>query len=767
MRIRGERWRVIAESPFEAASIVDVDGGDASNRGVTARFVLPFEPLEHLPGSAAHPCVVSLARWRHVACAGLAAAVPRWTSLRAAAHADLAVIPFQLEPALAVTRGDGCRLLIADDVGLGKTIEAGLIVAETVTRTPDARVLIVSPAGLRDQWREELESRFSLHTEVLDAAGVARTGARLAPDVNPWAVHPIVITSIDYVKRPDVMRSLEALLWDVIVFDEAHTLAGRSDRGAAAAALAGRSRCVVMLSATPHSGDEDAFTRLCAVGDLGASFPLITFRRTRAGVGLPHDRRSCLLRVRPTAAEAVMHRKLREYTELITQQAADSASAPAAALVATMLMRRACSSAASLWRSLQRRLTLLAGDAISERDQLALPFVSAEDDEEPGAELGVAGLGNAAEERRWLEHLLSLSKEASLRESKLLAIRRYLVRANEPALVFTEYRDTLQHLATSLARFEPLQLHGGLTSSERRRALREFTEGASRLLLATDAASEGLNLHHRCRLVVSLELPWTPVRLEQRIGRVDRLGQSRRVHAVQLVVADTAEESVVSRFVQRTERIRVALDGSGIAHDRDVSLRQEAALDATRLQSARALHGSRDVTPYAGQSVLAIAKRRGASRGRVWAVRLPCVDAADHLVFETVIGLHDVRPTGDVRSARDVRAVLALDDALEGLAAESHRQLLTTLSTSLRASLLLMTRREQAIADALRLRHARLSAGLLQPGLFDRRAERAASAQASVVDQALGRSMARLMLLERLAHLREDTRAIAFGIAFR
>ena len=96
----------------------------------------------------------------------LADAVPHWASLRAAARAQLTILPFQLEPALAVTRGDTCRVLIADEVGLGKTIQAGLVVAETIARTPDARVLIVSPAGLRDQWRGELQSRFESGTRT-------------------------------------------------------------------------------------------------------------------------------------------------------------------------------------------------------------------------------------------------------------------------------------------------------------------------------------------------------------------------------------------------------------------------------------------------------------------------------------------------------------------------------------------------------------------------------------------------------------------------
>ena len=206
-------------------------GWAGAARRTRARFILPFERIDRVALRSSAPRVVTFARWQRTARALLADAVPAWTSLRAAARADLTILPFQLEPAIAVTRGDACRVLIADEVGLGKTIQAGLIVAETIARAPDARVLVISPAGLREQWRGELRSRFDVGAEVLDAEGLARAAAQLVPGVNPWSIQPVAITSIDYVKRPEVMRSLEALTWDVVVFDEAHALATCVRRG--------------------------------------------------------------------------------------------------------------------------------------------------------------------------------------------------------------------------------------------------------------------------------------------------------------------------------------------------------------------------------------------------------------------------------------------------------------------------------------------------------------------------------------------------------
>ena len=748
VRIRGERWRIVAATAFHEVSIVDVDGCDATNQGTKARFLLPFERIDTLAARSTVPRIVTPARWRRAARAMLAGAVPHWASLRGAARAQLTILPFQLEPAIAVTRGDACRVLIADEVGLGKTIQASLIVAETIARTPDARALIVSPAGLRDQWRTELQSRFGLDAEVLDAGGVARTAAQLVPGANPWSIHPLVITSIDYVKRPEVLRALETLTWDVLVFDEAHALAGRSDRAAAAAALARRARNVIMLTATPHPGDDEAYARLCELGDLGAAFPLTIFRRTRFDVGLPNGRQTTQLRIRPTGAELAMHRALDDYTRRLT---ADN-DAPGAALLASILTRRACSSACSLARSLERRMTLLQSAPAASRDQLLLPLVDPDTDEEPGGELGVAGLRDPVDETRWLQKLCALAVRASTRESKVRALARVIRRAREPVLVFTEYRDTLQHLAAELDELAPLQLHGGLTSRERAAVIRRFTAGDAPVLLATDAASEGLNLHHRCRLVVNLELPWTPLRLEQRIGRVDRLGQLRRVHALQLVARHTREETIGVRLDERLARIHASLDGrAGI----EAALRVDAQAEAARLMSARSLFATaREFSP-GDRPLVTIVTGHSGRGAAIWAYRLSCVDEGGHVVFETIAGV------------RDDRSGFAIDAGIEQVAARHHDALVSTAAGEIAAWLDLAARREDAIVAGLRESDARLAAALLQPGLFDRRAERAASAQASRVDEAVQRSRARQALLARARRLHAADRAVIFGVAFR
>ena len=238
-------------------------------------------------------------------------------------------------------------------------------------------------------------------------------------------------------KRAEVIRSLETLLWDVVIFDEAHALAGRSDRAIAARAVAERACTVLLLTATPHSGDDEGFERLCGIGDLDQGFPLLVFRRTREDVGLSSTRRTVSIRVRPTMAETEMHRRVAIYARLIWSQ--QGATSPGARLAASMLCRRACSSASSLVRSVERRLTLLTTVAPDDPLQARLPFDdTAADDDEPGAELALPGLHDPGEERRWLTQLLELARRAAREESKVRTLRRLLRRVRQPAIVFTD-----------------------------------------------------------------------------------------------------------------------------------------------------------------------------------------------------------------------------------------------------------------------------------------------------------------------------------------
>jgi superfamily II DNA or RNA helicase len=790
LRIRDQRWTLVRHVAHETASIVDVRGCERTNRGVRTRFLLPFEPVQTLPLVRA-PRVVSRTRWRHLARQTLGAVTPAYDSLRSAAGAAIDLLPFQLEPALAVVRGVTARILIADEVGLGKTIQAGLIVSETLARIADAHVLVVVPAGLRAQWCAEMEERFHLAPVILDSLAMARAGSGTFEGANPWAAYPLVITSVDYIKRPETMRSFEALAWDLVVVDEAHGMGGRSDRNAALTLLGQRARTLVMLTATPHSGDEAAFSRMCGIGDLEPGFPLMVFRRTRQDAALWSARRATWLNVRTNDAEAEMHAALTAYARLVWSQSTD---ASAARLAMFVLIRRACSSAWSLARSVERRLALLADDA-EITEQLALPLVLPDaDDEEPASELGAPGLADRRDERGRLEGLLALARKAQEKESKFCALRRLLRRTREPVIVFTEYRDTLGALEAALPGIATVQLHGGLGAADRRGVLDRFRSGGARVLLATDAASEGLNLQQRCRTVVNLEVPWTPVRLEQRIGRVDRIGQQKRVHALQLVAGGTIEHDNVARLVRRVERARDVLAAlvSPPATERDVAkcvagdgerpcdrsaprplprglvvanLRDAAILEADRAAVARALGAAADVA--GGTRPFIAAARRRVRRSGCWACRLEFTDTDDELIWETVVGVafdafaRKLGPFGDLREQ-----ATASGEALEPVFRDQHEALLGRLTTVLEGPIALATSREQAIIAAAEYRHARLAA-LVQGGLFDRRAERRAAADTASLDELLTRCRARLQRLARRRHPMAGACDAAFALISR
>ncbi|MEO5741780.1 MAG: helicase-related protein, partial [Vicinamibacterales bacterium] len=444
-----------------------------------------------------------------------------------------------------------------DEVGLGKTIQAGLMLAELRQRGWCEHALVIAPAGLRQQWAEELLRRFDIRAAVMDAASLAARANSLPFDVNPWSVEPVIIASIDFLKQAEVLRALAAQVWDVLIVDEAHQATIASLRYDAVNALAKRARHVMLLTATPHAGDDRAYRSLCAIGGVSSDDPILLFRRTRALVGMPRSRRVHLLPVKPAPDGVEMHRLLEAYLAQLWKISRQSGTRDIQ-LVAMVLAKRAFSSARSLAASLERRRAGLSGE-IDAPAQTALPF-GFEDDASDEAQLpAVPAFQNTDEERAVLQRLIDAARQAQLGERKMHVLRRLVRRVREPIIIFTEYRDTLEAIQDAIGGCRRITLlHGGQTAQERRHSVHTFTSGGADVMLATDAGSEGLNLQGNCRLVVNLELPWSPIRLEQRIGRVDRIGQTRTVHAITLFAEGTAERTVLASLLRRIDRIRMS-----------------------------------------------------------------------------------------------------------------------------------------------------------------------------------------------------------------
>ena len=574
--VRRARWRIVGVRAYEGCQVVTLCGMTSPHLGIERRVLTPFEtivPLER----ARRLRVVRGVRWRRAVRALITADTPPG-SLRAARAAGIDLMGHQLEPALAIVRGMGSRLLLADEVGLGKTIQAGLVASELFERRSIDRILVVTPAGLREQWTQELAGRFALPATNVDGHLLRRLAATLPMGVNPWSTLSAAIASVDYVKRPEVLPAVTACTWDLVIVDEAHGVAGDSDRRAAVQALASRAAYLLLLTATPHSGDRRSFSALCDLGAVDET-PLLVFRRTRADVGIGTRRRVHAVRVRPSADEMRMHRLLARYSDAVRAEPGGEARRDGW-LALSVLHKRALSSASSLVQSVERRLVALSRSPdASGGAQLALPLgdphgelVSADEPPSWPAELS---LSDPERERQLLAALAACARTAStgkVGETKLAALGKLLRRANQSAVVFTEYRDTLLYVRQHLARsgVTPVVLHGGLTREERSAALAAFSPAPRAVLLATDAAAEGLNLHGGgCRLVINLELPWNPMRLEQRIGRVDRIGQQRTVHAFHLIAEGTGETRILSRLRARIAVARADIGAPDPLGDED------------------------------------------------------------------------------------------------------------------------------------------------------------------------------------------------------
>ncbi|MGH9409354.1 MAG: DEAD/DEAH box helicase, partial [Vicinamibacterales bacterium] len=548
--VRGGRWRVdaaVAHTDCRTLYLSDT----ASSRGSV--LLWPFDrPVPVQEGQRRGLKVVRLRRWRRVV-ATIASGELTPDTPRVISRAD--ILPYQLAPAIAVARG-AFRVLLADDVGLGKTIQAGWIAADCLARRPDARMLAAVPAGVRRQWESELRRLFGMEPIIADAAWLRRSLAALPADMSPWTPPGLYLASIDFLKRPDLASSLDTVTWDVLIVDEAHTAAAPTDRHAIVERIAARARVVAALTATPYSGDLSGFRSIVTLGG-GGPEPPILFRRSRRDIGDRRRRRHRFATIALTDREQRLQRSLERYTREVWRESGGDGDS--ARLAMTILRKRALSSAAAALESLVRRLHLLQGRTPQARQLSLLDDDDGleRDDAVPDATLGAPGLRDADREHMTLRRLIECATRAASTESKIDWLRRFLRRVNgEPVIIFTEYRDTLVRLSSLVE--GALQLHGGLPASERVTLQQRFNAHGG-VLLATDAASCGLNLHERCRVVVNFELPWNPARLEQRIGRVDRIGQRRTVHAVTLVARDTAEALVIAPLVRRLFRVAATL----------------------------------------------------------------------------------------------------------------------------------------------------------------------------------------------------------------
>ena len=518
------------------------------------------------------------------------------------------------------------RALLADEVGMGKTIEAGLVLKELKLRGLVERVLILAPKSLMLQWIAEMQGLFGERFDLV-LPGDASADADLSE--NAWRRNAQVVTSIDAVKPKEAHKGwtqerlarynltrfhdLVGAGWDLVICDEAHKLAGASDavaRFQLASELARVTPHLLLLSATPHSGKGDAFRRLLSLldsevfqgtADLSRAtvepWVVRTEKRTAtddAGRALFVPRMTRLLSVELVGrhiGQAELYESVSHYvSEHYNAARTETTTGQAWRLLLILVQRLVSSSTRAVKSYLERRLQILTDhqDRFEAEADHAQPELW-EDDPEAWAGVLVNRLPALVGEREQVARLVAQCGQVELagpdaRTEQLVDLFREQIRIdNEPGkkfLVFTEFTATQAMLAEYLHQrgFEIALLNGSMDLGQRQAAQSAF-RGTAQVLVATDAGGEGLNLQF-AHVVINYDLPWAPMRVEQRIGRVDRIGQKREVRAFNLVLHNSVEERLYDIW---QHKLAVILAEYGVDKTGDVLDSSEAEAHFERL----------------------------------------------------------------------------------------------------------------------------------------------------------------------------------------
>ena len=527
-------------------------------------------------------------------------AVPSDERIHVGHRAAMDLVPYQLDPARQALRQPRQRILIADAVGLGKTLEAGILVSELIARGRGRRILVLAVKSMLTQFQKEFWNRFTIPLTRLDSIGIQRVRSRIPTSHNPFHYYDKAIISIDTLKQDAEYRTyLEQAYWDVIVIDEAHNVADRgtgSLRSRLARLLARRSDALVMLSATPHDGRARSFASLMNMLDATAiadpdDFSPEDFRDK--GLVIRRFKKDVQAQVRETFRDREIVRRRfpasgkeeAAFEALLAVEVAGAgtgatagtgagvtfragtgtgtaANAPAPPsprrrdLFLVTLEKALFSSPAACIASIDQRIRR------RERELARAPAGSsavAVPPNDPATAPNRPPLAAEIESLRVLR--AALERIGPDDYGKYRALLR-AIRGGEPftwsprdardrLVVFTERIETLYWLRArlredlDLGRGQLAILHGGMSDVDQQRVVEDFGNAARpvRLLLCSDVASEGINLHYHCHRLIHFDMPWSLMVFQQRNGRVDRYGQERTPRIVYLVT-ESANETI-------------------------------------------------------------------------------------------------------------------------------------------------------------------------------------------------------------------------------
>ena len=641
---RGLHWDIIESQPEGVQTRLRLRG-----TGVFAGFevdvLTPFEPVESVSYEFNPEKAGALPNWVVYHQAFLLEQALGSDAFLVTQPGRLRIEPYQLVPLSRALRLSRPRLLIADDVGLGKTIEAGLIIAELIARRKLYRLLIVTPAGpLLSQWQGEMSERFGIKLDVLDRNRVDEIRRGIELGSNPFDYATFALASMDFLKQDRVLDEIErALPYDLIIIDEAHhyneTGLNASDRSDAsqrrrlAEVLARRSDALLLLTATPHDGYDSSFASLLDLLDPslldGKGRPREdvyrnhVIRRLKKHVVVRHPETGEYVHfpereIQPVEvgmdavlqpAYVELHRSLLGFVAPALKRALKTRQYDDA-LAYLALLKRSTSSVLALRNTVEavrKRLDELATTHQEEAEERSQRRKSLKTFQRKLARFGALTLDEEQEKEILEQEELAqqlvlfdrearkLTREAEKTASAVEALGDILAKANvvlehdvkldqlmaeikkirqaEPkanVLIYTEYVDSLLAVVAQIKKEKlgtVLTIHGGAHNSDdgapakmdRKSVTEQFRLRDNLILVSTDAAAEGLNLHDRCHHLIHLELPWNPNRLEQRNGRIDRYGQWKTPVVRYLYLCGTFEERILARLMAKYERQRERL----------------------------------------------------------------------------------------------------------------------------------------------------------------------------------------------------------------
>lgn len=526
---------------------------------------------------------------------------------------------YVLERAIAT---NNVRYMLADEVGLGKTIEAGLIIKELKTRGLIERVLVVCPKGLVTQWESEMLDKFGERFTIVSPEDYA-TLKRISSDRNVFSQFPLVISPMDAIKpleqrngwtkerieqyNKDRIEAVIAGGWDLIIIDEAHRVAGSSGevaRHKLGNMLSKASPNLLLLTATPHSGKTEPFLRLMQLIDRDAfpntnaivreqvaSYIIRTEKREAVdnkGKSLFKKRHTHLVKVEWQERHSLQ----KELYELVTEYVrfgynkSIREKKPYVGFLMVLFQRLVSSSTAAIADALERRLNIL----FTQSEQLHATSIGdlVDQEMEESLEEALTVLSeDIADEKKELEQLLALAKQAQLqfidaKAEQLSEILRILS-AHEKGvkiIIFTEFVVTQSFIKTivEMRGFSTSLINGQMSIEERNVALKQF-RNEKNILISTDAGGEGLNMQFS-HIVINYDLPWNPMKIEQRIGRADRIGQEKDVEVFNFILDDTIETRVRNVLEVKLNTILYEL---GIDKLQDVLNSETADFDFTQV----------------------------------------------------------------------------------------------------------------------------------------------------------------------------------------